>query len=247
VRQPTQERPSYVPTILVTLFFGLFGLIPAILHARMARERGYETSGYWISFVVTIVGAAVVVVGAAVVPFMVLHVGNANKRVAYSFTPPAQGPSKQNAPATSGTPGSAPTATTPGSVDVSQVSSDPNAPAVAQVFGSYFSGIDTGNYIEAYSTYSSAEQAHVGYQSWANGLATSNDTEATVNSISENADGSLSVDLQFTSHQSPQYGPDPGETCTNWTLSYQLTPNTTGPLPYLINSVASIGAGHQAC
>jgi|ERR1035438_4858132 hypothetical protein len=35
----TRERPSYTPTVLVTIFFGIFGLIPAFRHSRMARER----------------------------------------------------------------------------------------------------------------------------------------------------------------------------------------------------------------
>lgn len=45
-----RERPSYVPTILVTLFFGIFGLIPAFRHSRMAKERALNTGGYWWSF-----------------------------------------------------------------------------------------------------------------------------------------------------------------------------------------------------
>jgi hypothetical protein len=42
-----RERPSYTPTIVVTIFFGIFGLWPAIRHSRMARERGHTSSGYW--------------------------------------------------------------------------------------------------------------------------------------------------------------------------------------------------------
>ena len=45
-----RERPSYTPTIVVTMLFGVFGLIPAVRHSRMARERGYSASGYWWSF-----------------------------------------------------------------------------------------------------------------------------------------------------------------------------------------------------
>jgi hypothetical protein len=35
---------------VVSFLFGLFGLIPAVRHSRMARERGYPTGGYWWSF-----------------------------------------------------------------------------------------------------------------------------------------------------------------------------------------------------
>ncbi len=41
------EQPSYIPTVLVTLFFGIFGLIPAVRHSQMAKSRGYSQKGYW--------------------------------------------------------------------------------------------------------------------------------------------------------------------------------------------------------
>jgi hypothetical protein len=41
------EQPSYIPTILITLFFGIFGLIPAARHSQMAKLRGYPKNGYW--------------------------------------------------------------------------------------------------------------------------------------------------------------------------------------------------------
>jgi hypothetical protein len=45
-------KPSYWLTFVITFFFGLFGLIPAILHSNTARERGYSQSSYWIAFAV---------------------------------------------------------------------------------------------------------------------------------------------------------------------------------------------------
>lgn len=59
-----RERPSYTPTILVSIFFGVFGLIPAIRHSRMARERGYTTSGYWWSFGLPMLIPTLIVVAA---------------------------------------------------------------------------------------------------------------------------------------------------------------------------------------
>jgi hypothetical protein len=53
-----RERPSYTPTIVVSIFFGLVGLWPAIRHSRMARERGYSTGGYWWAFGVPVALAA---------------------------------------------------------------------------------------------------------------------------------------------------------------------------------------------
>jgi hypothetical protein len=48
-------RPSYLPTFLVTFFFGAFGLIPAFRHSKMARLRGYPEQGYWWTFGLTMV------------------------------------------------------------------------------------------------------------------------------------------------------------------------------------------------
>ncbi len=48
--EAVHDRPSYVPTILVTFFFGVWGLWPAFRHSRMATLRGYKADGYWWSF-----------------------------------------------------------------------------------------------------------------------------------------------------------------------------------------------------
>jgi cyclophilin family peptidyl-prolyl cis-trans isomerase len=45
-----RDQPSYAPTILITIFFGAWGLWPAFRHSRMASQRGYKTDGYWWSF-----------------------------------------------------------------------------------------------------------------------------------------------------------------------------------------------------
>ena len=47
-------QPSLIPTFVVTLLFGAFGLIPAMRHSHMARERGYSTRGYWWTFGLTL-------------------------------------------------------------------------------------------------------------------------------------------------------------------------------------------------
>jgi H+/Cl- antiporter ClcA len=56
-QQPAAALPTIWPTLLVTLFFGLFGLIPAVMHANRAREQGRPTNNYWITFGATIVGS----------------------------------------------------------------------------------------------------------------------------------------------------------------------------------------------
>ena len=42
--------PSLAATILVSFFFGVFGLIPAARHSRRAAELGYPSGRYWGAF-----------------------------------------------------------------------------------------------------------------------------------------------------------------------------------------------------
>lgn len=62
-------RPSYTPTIVITVLFGLFGLFPAFRHSRMARERGHSTSGYWVAFWLCLV-LSFVVFGLVIAPIV---------------------------------------------------------------------------------------------------------------------------------------------------------------------------------
>jgi hypothetical protein len=54
------QLPSRVPTVLVTLFFGLFGLIPAAVATSHARTIGINTGRYWAAFVWTLLASFVV-------------------------------------------------------------------------------------------------------------------------------------------------------------------------------------------
>ncbi len=51
---PGAQLPSRVPTVLVTLFFGLFGLIPAVIATNEARAAGSPTGRYWAAFWLTL-------------------------------------------------------------------------------------------------------------------------------------------------------------------------------------------------
>lgn len=48
-----QAVPSLAATILVTIFFGLFGLIPAAIHSQRATQMGQDGSRYWKAFGIT--------------------------------------------------------------------------------------------------------------------------------------------------------------------------------------------------
>lgn len=42
--------PGIALTLVITLFFGLFGLIPAFMHSEEAKRNGYPTGKYWATF-----------------------------------------------------------------------------------------------------------------------------------------------------------------------------------------------------
>jgi hypothetical protein len=46
--------PTITSTVLITVFFGLFGLIPAVTNTNRARALGVQTSKYWKAFGITI-------------------------------------------------------------------------------------------------------------------------------------------------------------------------------------------------
>lgn len=137
-------------------------------------------------------------------------------------------------------------------INIGAVNTDPDATAVAATLGTYFGSIDARNYQQAWDTYSAALQAAIPLQPLANALSTSQDSEVVVQSIQHDANGDIDADVSFQSHQAGQYGPSPGETCTNWSLDYHLVPAANaaaGPvsLSYLINHVTDIGPGHTSC
>jgi hypothetical protein len=69
-----------------------------------------------------------------------------------------------------------------------------------------------------------------------------------VTDVTSQSDGSVVANVSFTSNQAPSSGPNPGETCTHWTLSYRLVPAPAGnSLSYLIDGASPIGPGHVAC
>jgi hypothetical protein len=128
------------------------------------------------------------------------------------------------------------------------VASDPLSGKVALTFETYFGGINSHEYQRAYSTFSAQYGSIQSESAFAAAHATSSNTGVTVTSITQNGDGSLTVDLAFTSHQAPNDGPNPGETCTNWTLAYLLDPAPpSSSLTYLIVSASPVGLGHVAC
>jgi len=133
-------------------------------------------------------------------------------------------------------------------IGISAVSTDPDVTAVAATLGAYFGGINNGAYRDAWDTFTSSEQAAAAYDGFARNESTTRDSQVTVQSIQHDGGGNLEANVSFQSQQEGQYGPNPGETCTNWTLDYHLVPTSgSARLAYLIDKVTLIGAGHTAC
>ncbi len=138
-------------------------------------------------------------------------------------------------------------------IGISAVNADPDAMDVAATLAAYFGGIDARNYQQAWDTYTSALQAAVSFQTFSRLLSTSQDTQIVLQSIQHDSNGDLVVQVGFQSHQAGQYGPDPGQTCTNWSLDYQLVasagaqPTAPASPSYLISRVTDVGAGHTSC
>ncbi len=60
------EPPSVVPTVLITIFFSVFGLIPAAVAAGQAGRNGHDTSRYWKAFLITFLAETLLAVMATV-------------------------------------------------------------------------------------------------------------------------------------------------------------------------------------
>jgi hypothetical protein len=166
-----------------------------------------------------------------------------------SQAPESAPPSSSTPPSSSAPPSPAGQVTIGGmTIDISAVNTDSEATAVAATLAAYFGGIDNQNYRDAWDAFTPDEQAAVPYSQWANSESTTQDEQVTVQSIQHDGGGDLEADVDFQSQQDGQYGPTPGETCTNWTLDYHLVSAAdSDPTPYLIDKVTFIGPGHTAC
>jgi hypothetical protein len=132
-------------------------------------------------------------------------------------------------------------------VDITAVAGDANASGVARTLGEYFDGINSRDYERSFRTYTFEQQQRITYEAWSRGVSTSQDTAVRIAALVSQPDGSVVADVYFTSTQDAALGPNPGETCTHWSLVYTMAPNVDPNLPFLIGRVQKIGPGHQSC
>ena len=156
----------------------------------------------------------------------------------------SSGGSASGAPSSQSAPSAQPTSV--GSVSISSsASGDSAATAVAGMFNTYFTGINSRNYQQAVSVLDPNGKVtnpndSNEVQQFANGVSTTSDSAMTlVNITPSDSSPAQSAEVRFTSHQQAGYGPkdDPSATCTNWDNTYMLSQGSSGN--YLINNVSS--------
>jgi hypothetical protein len=210
-------------------------------HARTSRQSVF----LWPAVVVL----AVLLAGGGFSASLVLIRHFDGDRVPENLTadsPPTASPASSSMPPTS-----TQVSMQGAAVGISAVKADPDATAIAATLATYFGGINTKKYTQAWDAYTAALQAAIGFQSFATAVSTTQDSQIVVQSIQHDASGNIEAHVSFQSHQAGQYGPRNGETCTNWSLDYHLVPAgmAAGPasLSYLIDKVTDIGSGHTSC
>lgn len=222
------------------------------------RPAGKSTGGtHRTRWLIAIAAVLLVAAGGTAAALLLLHpshgkaAATAGSTEPTSNAQPSQSPDANPTPSPSlaPSPSSAPSHVTVDGVRVgiSAINTHASATAVAQTLGTYFGGINSQNYMQAYNTFTPSLQASIPYQNWSSGLTTTKDTSVVVQSIQQHPNGDVNVTVSFRSHQAPQYGPVAGDTCDNWLLDYRLVPSGSASPPYLITKVKPVGAGYQAC
>lgn len=158
-----------------------------------------------------------------------------------------------NGPGSSGANNSSPVTTTTLAanltpVNIASVSTALDIGQIQNTFESYFGGINTRNWNQAYADYSPSYQANNSEHLFESTATTSTDTNVAITSVTVNPDQSVTTNVAFTSGQAAAFGRD-GETCTDWTLAYQLVPSNgaAGTTGYVIEGAQNIGPGAVAC
>jgi hypothetical protein len=177
----------------------------------------------------------------AVVGFLVV-LGGAGTAIAASLHSHASPPVVPTVPATGLVGGGDTTATNPpvatsptyspptaapdtASVTVAPGVTDPNAASVQGSLVTYFTAIDSEQYQTAWDQLTPAEQAITQGDSeprFASDLATTQDSDVVITSMTLQDDGTESVGLTFTSHQAAADSPDGTSTCDNWSMVYSM-------------------------
>lgn len=120
-----------------------------------------------------------------------------------------------------------------GIVDIGPVAGDARATDVGRMFDTYFSAINARDFDTAVQVYDPSGSINPNdanqRQTFANGVSTTTDSAASVQSIGP-AGSTVPVRITFVSHQQSGYGPKgrTSETCTRWDVTYLLSSPSAG-------------------
>ncbi|HXW33932.1 MAG TPA: hypothetical protein VEJ87_05085, partial [Acidimicrobiales bacterium] len=118
---------------------------------------------------------------------------------------------------------------------------------VALTLSEYFGGINHHDYLQSYNVLAPPLQAvQQGYDNFASGYATTNDSSIVVGNVYDASDGEVEVGLSFTSNQAPMPA-NYEEQCTVWSMHYGLVQNPSRGSPFLIASAENVGPAYQSC
>ncbi len=115
---------------------------------------------------------------------------------------------------------------------------------IATALTTYFDGINTGHYADAWQVLSPRLRSGSSLRSFAEGDSTSFDSGQSVLDARQITPTRADVALAFTSLQTAAKGPD-GDTCDNWTLTYHMT--EIGGDWYIDSTEPYAGTDHIAC
>jgi len=146
------------------------------------------------------------------------------------------------APAPAGTGCSAPVGPAGVQATVTDQTTSPDGPGIAAAFATYATGINTGNYQQAYAVLSPHAQTLTSYGSFSQGEASSYIVTLSISAITHSG-AKDSAAVEFTSVQNPTGGGH-GQGCSNWTMTYTLVP---GGLGWLIDTARPHQGNPTAC
>lgn len=161
-----------------------------------------------------------------------------NKPASTSFSPvsPAEVPPTEATYSSS--PSESPQSSAPesqpsGSTTVVVPSSAPDAEGISSTLAAYFNGINEGDYDAAFAQLGPGAGGTGSSARFADQMrSTTNSDIEVVDAQPLGADQAV-VDVNFISHQDPEKGPEPGQTCDLWMLRYIMIRESDGH--WLIN------------
>lgn len=135
-------------------------------------------------------------------------------------------------------------------VDYSAVADNSEAPAVAQMFAEFYGNINAQQYDAALGYYDPDTNAvdlssQSATDNWKHVMSTTQESQVVLTGLTDSGDYTLAT-VQFRSQQADGYGPssDPHQTCTDWTISYDLTQSGG---QYRIFKAPSSGVSFTGC